>query len=108
MINETKTTAEATISSLRMNWSFQVVEFEVLDGYFFNEGLNTKIKEQIKVYFDKRLEAKAAGNDGLQQAYKLLMNSSYGKLIEKTPNMRHPLQTQRWGAKVCREAVQPY
>ena len=35
--------------------------------------------------FDKRLEAKAAGNDGLQQAYKLLMNSSYGKLIEKTP-----------------------
>ena len=64
--------------------TFQDVEFEVLDGYFFNEGLNTKIKEQIKVIFDKRLEAKAAGNDGLQQAYKLLMNSSYGKLIEKT------------------------
>ena len=37
--------------------------------------------------FDKRLEAKAAGNDGLQQAYKLLMNSSYGKLIEKTPTL---------------------
>ena len=49
--------------------------------------MDTKIKEQIKVIFDKRLEAKAAGNDGLQQAYKLLMNSSYGKLIEKTPTL---------------------
>ena len=64
--------------------TFQDVDFESIDGYYFDEGFNTKIKEQIKVIFDKRLEAKAAGNDGLQQAYKLLMNSSYGKLIEKT------------------------
>ena len=64
--------------------TFQGVEFEVLDGYCFNDGFNTKIKEQIKVIFDKRLEAKAAGNDGLQQSYKLRLNSSYGKLNEKT------------------------
>ena len=65
--------------------TFQGIDFEVLDGYFFNDGHNTKIKEQIKVIFDRRLKAKKAGNDGLQQAYKLLMNSSYGKRIEKTP-----------------------
>ena len=67
--------------------TFQNIEFDVIDGYYFNEGFNTQIKTQIKVIFDKRLEAKAAGNDGLQQAYKLLMNSSYGKLIEKTPTV---------------------
>ena len=52
--------------------TFQNIEFDVIDGYYFNEGFNTQIKTQIKVIFDKRLEAKAAGNDGLQQAYKLL------------------------------------
>ena len=62
------------------------MEFDVIDGYYFDGGYNTKIKTQFEVIFNKRLEAKAAGNDGLQQAYKLLMNSSYGKLIEKTPD----------------------
>ena len=66
--------------------TFQDVKFEVLDGYYFDQGFNKQIKEQIEVIFNKRLEAKAVGNDGLQQAYKLLMNSSYGKLIEKTPD----------------------
>ena len=66
--------------------TFQDVKFEVIDGYYFCQGLNKEIKEQIEVIFNKRLEAKAAGNDGLQQAYKLLMNSSYGKLIDKTPD----------------------
>ena len=64
--------------------TFQDVKFEVIDGYYFDQGFNKQIKEQIEVIFNKRLEAKAAGNDGLQQAYKLLTNSSYG--IEKTPD----------------------
>jgi hypothetical protein len=66
--------------------TFQDVGFEVIDGYYFDQGFNKQIKKQIDVIFNKKLEAKAAGNDGLQQAYKLLMNSSYGKLIEKTPD----------------------
>ena len=65
---------------------FQKIDFEILDGYYFDEGFNTKIKEQIKYIFNKRLEAKAAKNDVLQEVYKLLMNSSYGKLIQKTPD----------------------
>jgi len=65
---------------------FQDVEFDVIDGYYFDEGFNEKIKEQIGVIFNKRLEAKKNKNDALQQAYKLLMNSSYGKLIQKTPD----------------------
>ena len=65
---------------------FQQIEFEIIDGYYYNDGFNTQIKESIKHLFDKRLEAKKAGNDSLQQIYKLLMNSSYGKLIQKTPD----------------------
>ena len=33
---------------------FQDIEFDVLDGYYFDEGFNTKIKEEIQVVFDKR------------------------------------------------------
>ena len=69
-----------------MTNTFQEIDFEVIDGYYFDQGFNKQIQEQIEVIFSKRLEAKAAGNDGLQQAYKHLMNSSYGKLIEKTPD----------------------
>ena len=64
---------------------FQKIEFEIIDGYYYNEGFNTKIKESIKHLFDKRLEAKKNKNDSLQMIFKLLMNSSYGKLIQKTP-----------------------
>ena len=64
---------------------FQGMEFEVIDGYYFNEGFCTKIKTQVEVIFNKRLEAKNNGNTGLANAYKLLLNSSYGKLIQKTP-----------------------
>lgn len=79
----------------------QDVKFEVIDGYYFDQGFNKQIKEQIEVIFNKRLEAKAAGNDGLQQAYKLLMNSSYGKLIEKNRRHRHPLHFKRRSFKMC-------
>ena len=64
---------------------YQQIEFEIIDGYYYDEGFNTTIKEKIKHLFDKRLEAKKNKNDGLQLVFKLLMNSSYGKLIQKTP-----------------------
>lgn len=64
---------------------FQHIEFDIIDGYYYNEGFNTTIKDKIKHLFDKRLEAKKNKNDGLQMVFKLLMNSSYGKLIQKTP-----------------------
>ena len=33
----------------------------------------------------ERLEEKMAGHDAMQLVYKELMNSTYGKLIQKTP-----------------------
>jgi hypothetical protein len=61
---------------------FQKVEFEVIRGYYFDEGFNTKIKEVINFLFEERLRYKKENND-IQLIYKLLMNSSYGKTIMK-------------------------
>lgn len=62
--------------------NFQKVEFKILRGYKYVDGFNTKIKEVIEYLFKKRKELKKAGNKS-QELYKLLMNASYGKLIQK-------------------------
>jgi uncharacterized protein YihD (DUF1040 family) len=61
---------------------FQGIEYEFLEGLYFDEGFNTKIKETIKFMFEQRLKYKKEKNP-VQIIYKLLMNSSYGKTIMK-------------------------
>lgn len=61
---------------------FQGVEFDIIQGYYFNEGHNDKIKKVIKFLFDERLKKKKEKNP-IQVVYKLIMNSSYGKSIIK-------------------------
>jgi hypothetical protein len=61
---------------------FQHLEFNIIRGYYFNEGFNTKIKEIIKFMFEERLKLKKQGNPA-EMVYKLMMNSSYGKTIMK-------------------------
>lgn len=66
---------------------FQKIEYTFIRGYYFDEGFNDKINEVIKELFDKRLQLKKEGNP-LQETYKLLMNSSYGKLCQKPINRK--------------------
>ena len=61
---------------------FYDIEYEVLRGYYFNEGFNNKINDFIKILFDLRAKYKKAKNP-IQQTVKLLMNSIYGKSILK-------------------------
>lgn len=61
---------------------FQQVEFKINSGYYFNEGFNETITKEIKYLFGKRKTLKKEGNK-CEILYKLLMNSSYGKLIQK-------------------------
>ena len=61
---------------------FQNISFEVLRGYYFNDGFNTKINSVIKFLFDERLRLKNEKNPA-QECYKLIMNSGYGKSIMK-------------------------
>jgi hypothetical protein len=61
---------------------FQHITFDVLRGYYFDEGFNTKIRDTIKYLFEERLKQKKIGNPS-QEIYKLIMNSGYGKSIMK-------------------------
>lgn len=61
---------------------FQDVDFEVIRGYYYDEGRNPKIKEVIEFLFNERLKKKAEHNP-IQIVYKLIMNASYGKSILK-------------------------
>ena len=61
---------------------FQGITFEIIRGYYFNEGFNCKINEVIKFLFEERLRMKKEGNPA-QEVYKLIMNSGYGKSIMK-------------------------
>ena len=61
---------------------FQSVEFEIVKGYYFDEGFNPKIKDVIKTLFEERKKLKANKN-GAEIVYKLIMNSGYGKSIMK-------------------------
>ena len=61
---------------------FQEIEFEIIRGYYFNDGFNNKINSVIKEIFKKRVELKEQKNPA-EVAYKLIMNSGYGKSIMK-------------------------
>jgi hypothetical protein len=61
---------------------FQGITFDVVRGYYFNEGFNTKVRDVITTIFNKRLEAKKVKNP-IEMVYKLIMNSGYGKSIMK-------------------------
>jgi hypothetical protein len=58
------------------------IEFEVIRGYYFDEGFNTKINETIQHIFNERKKLKAQKNPA-EVVYKLIMNSAYGKSILK-------------------------
>ena len=60
----------------------QKIEFYIIDGYYYNEGRNNNLKEVIDFVFNERLEMKKIKNP-LEQIYKLIMNSSYGKTLQK-------------------------
>lgn len=61
---------------------FQEIEFEVIRGYYFDEGRNYKIQEVIQSLFDNRKKYKSLKNP-MQLVYKEIMNSAYGKTIMK-------------------------
>lgn len=61
---------------------FQDATFTIIEGMYWNEGFNDQITKTIRKMFNARLKYKAEGN-ALQNVIKLMMNSSYGKLLMK-------------------------
>ena len=62
--------------------NFQNVEFDIIRGYYFDEGFNTSINNVIKTIFKERVVLKKNKNPA-EIVYKLIMNSGYGKSIMK-------------------------
>jgi hypothetical protein len=58
------------------------IEFDIVRGYYYDEGRNMKLKEIIEQLFNERLKAKKNKNP-IQVVYKLMMNASYGKTLIK-------------------------
>ncbi len=63
---------------------FMDIKYEIIDGYYFDEGFNKTINGEIQMVYDRRRVEKRVGNNGLQETLKLLMNSTFGKHIQKT------------------------
>ncbi|CAL6002899.1 DNA_polymerase [Hexamita inflata] len=66
---------------------FQHIEYQIVSGVYFQER-NYTIRDVVQQMFNKRVELKAQKNPA-QIIYKLMLNSAYGKMIEKM----HPTQT---------------
>ena len=58
------------------------LKYKILQGIYWTE-FNTRVNDIIKDLFQKRLEYKKAGNKGLSNVVKLIMNSAYGKNLIK-------------------------
>ena len=69
---------------------YQNIEYEIINGYYFNEGFNTSINSIITEIFERRATLKREGNPA-ELIFKLLMNASYGKLLQKAPDTKTKL-----------------
>ena len=81
IINVDKTELEDLIK-------FQDIEYEIRRGYYFEEGLENRINKVIKNLFEERLKKKKEGNP-IQLVLKLIMNSAYGKTIQRPIETEH-------------------
>jgi hypothetical protein len=66
---------------------YQKIEYEIINGYYFNDGFNTSINTIITEIFERRATLKREGNPA-ELIFKLLMNASYGKLLQKAPDTK--------------------
>tara|TARA_R100000805_G_C3625951_1_gene136205 strand:- start:6484 stop:9975 length:3492 start_codon:yes stop_codon:yes gene_type:complete len=60
-----------------IDWN-HVFEYDVIHGYYWDEGWNSNLASTINHMYNRRDELKREGNPA-QLIYKLLMNSSYGR-----------------------------
>ena len=81
---------------------FQGIQFDILEGYHFNEGFNDTINTVIKDLYDLRKELKAKHNPA-EQAFKLFMNSMYGiKLLNPIDTDNKVIPYTEWNDYVSK------
>jgi hypothetical protein len=79
---------------LRSLLKYQKITFRLLRGYFWTGPLDYHIAEFVKKLFKERQQLKAEKNP-LEQVYKIMLNSAYGKTIEKEHNTKQVLKYEK-------------
>ena len=59
---------------------FQKIKFEIIRGYYFDEGRNMSLRDKVLKTFQERKKWKAEKNP-IEQVFKLILNSPYGKTL---------------------------
>ncbi len=62
---------------------FQKIEYEILDGIYWDEGYNNKMGDIILDLFKERLHYKNLNNNVMANILKLMLNSAYGRTVMK-------------------------
>ena len=93
-INKIDKPIEVYIDSITLNdyIEFQDIEYEILDGVYWNQGYNKKMGDIIYQLFTARKKYKKEKKQALQEILKLMMNSSYGKTIIKKTNSMYDIR----------------
>jgi hypothetical protein len=79
MVNELIVVDKITLEDLI---HYHQIEYEIVKGYYYNEGRNDTILKVITHLFNTRKLEKKKGNP-VEQVFKLIMNSAYGKTLLK-------------------------
>ena len=90
-----KNSLEDLIKFYEDNNSPRDFKFEIIKGYYYDEGRNMKLRPVIQHLYNTRLLMKKQKNP-IQNIYKLLMNSSYGKsLLKPIDNEIHYIYSKK-------------
>ncbi len=67
--------------------NFHEIEYDIIDGVYWNESVNKKFGEEIEKLYNERLKYKKS-NPAMAEVIKLMLNSAYGKTIMKQNNTK--------------------
>ena len=81
--------------------TFHDAQFEITEGYHFNEGRNNTINDAIRKLYDVRLKLKKDKKKPARMVIKSLMNSMYGKIIIKPVETDTIVKDSKYDVEEC-------
>ena len=84
---------------------FHEIEYEIMDGVYWNEGGNKTMGAVIQRLFQARLNAKKDKKKALSNTIKLMLNSAYGKTIMKKTTVEKKIIKSSKNVKIGDEWV---
>jgi hypothetical protein len=78
LLNQTHYVDKITLEDLI---EFQKIEFEIIDGFYYDEGRNENVVDLVNTLYDTRKKC-VAENNPMELVYKLILNSAYGINLE--------------------------